>query len=79
MDSLLVKVDSTLSHYTGSREMWVDVDGLEQPVTVRTVLEYLHVPLGMVGPVLGGKKLLHQSYPLNSIRELKLFGIYSGG
>ena len=79
MDCVSVKLDSTLSFYTGSKEVVVNIATLKQPITVGSLLRYLKVPPGMVGSVINGKCLLLLDDTVDISCELKVFGIYSGG
>jgi hypothetical protein len=79
MESITVKLDSTLTFYTKRKNVTIDVEQLEGPLTVETVVDHLSIPKGMIGYIVSDNTLLTIKDAVSPPCEIKLYGMYDGG
>jgi hypothetical protein len=74
-----ISVDVVLARYTGEREIKLELPESRSEIKVRTVLNTLNIPPGMVGYIVTGGKLLEPDDFVAAPCAVQMFGIYDGG
>lgn len=79
MDSITVKLDSSLSYYTGKHVVNLDITQLGKTPTVEQIVDYLQIPKGMIGYIVSKNDLKSLTDTVSPQAELRLYGMYDGG
>jgi hypothetical protein len=74
-----ITLDVVLARYTGEREVRIELAEELPEIKVKTVLERLSIPPGMVGYTVVDGNLLEPEDIITAPCTVRMFGIYDGG